>query len=722
MLEAKSLKRATIPSSLLEHPSPGNIQSTRLALHVNDDDSSCWVYIASGCGVYKLEISMQGSLVNKGKESLLIPEQTQVINSSLVNRCPHRSEVQSIALADTESNGCLILGSVDSYGHLIVSKLDDNGKDVDRLSFSVLPQDCGVGEGGWSGLCFSPRQWSMAAVARSFCKTVDIYDQDIHLKTLRTLWYPSSLTFMQNLSSGSDSSILAVTEGCQLTIWDLRIKENGGCLHRISGSIGDIFYAVCYSSAGIAVGGADRTVTIYDPRRWSALSRWVHCSKYEITGLAFSSVDSDYIYIQGVDYEAFCGQWKESKKVFSFRGDSNWLGFSKCSNRDVLGAWCDSGSIFVADVDKANGVLDEMPATDYQGSFASFSHIGRSLLSLRRDQIHSMEATQDAAGQELELEAFQRQVTERFRDLSSAGSDDLLSLSWIQKLLDVFLCCHDEFRTILFNNRAYIHRAPMDRLISEYFERSVKALDVCNAIRDGIEQIRQWNKQIEIVLCALEKQKSLGEGQFRRAKKALVDLAILMLDEKDSNSAVAHRNRSFGRSNLLKDRNLSQFRSLSWSVSRSWSAARQLQAIGNLAAPRTNEIMATMDLPWQGLHTHFSIPRQFVWAIPILSLHERILEESKKRDRRNSCGLLREIHQIEICARRMNELSDSVQFPLTEEREGEVRQRVEEVGLIFEAVKDGLTPLECQVREVFHRIVRSRTEGLDSFARGNYPQ
>lgn len=46
------------------------------------------------------------------------------------------------------------------------------------------------------------------------------------------------------------------------------MKENGGCLQRISGSLGDVFYAVCSSSTGnIAVGGADRTVTIYDPRR-----------------------------------------------------------------------------------------------------------------------------------------------------------------------------------------------------------------------------------------------------------------------------------------------------------------------------------------------------------------------------------------------------------------------------------------------------------------------
>ncbi|EYU17464.1 hypothetical protein MIMGU_mgv1a019722mg, partial [Erythranthe guttata] len=136
-----------------------------------------------------------------------------------------------------------------------------------------------------------------------------------------------------------------------LSIWDLRVKENGGCVHRIMGSVGDVLYAVNESSSGyIAAGGGDRTVTIYDPRKWSAVSRWLNCSKYEITGLNFSSVDHNYIYVQGVDYEVLCGRWRENEKAFSFRGDSNWLGFSKCSNRDILAGWCDSGSVFVADV------------------------------------------------------------------------------------------------------------------------------------------------------------------------------------------------------------------------------------------------------------------------------------------------------------------------------------------------------------------------------------
>lgn len=401
------------------------------------------------------------------------------------------------------------------------------------------------------------------------------------------------------------------------------------------------------------------------------------------------------------------------------------------------------------------GLNVRMPATDYhhhQGSSVPFASFGRAVFSMRRDQVHSMEGTSESSAQEAELELFQKQVTDRFCELSSCSSDELLSISWIGHLLDNFICCQEEFRAILFNNKGYLGRQPMDRFISEYFERSVKALDVCNAIRDGVELIRQWHKYLDIVLIALNSnQRTVGEGQFRRAKKALTDLTIAMLDERDSGSVVAHRNRSFGRNNNnnnSKDlRHPAHFRSLSWSVSRSWSAAKQLQAISNnLTPPKQNEVMATNGLAvavftmssillfvmWtlvaaipcqdRGLQIHFNIPRNFSWGVSVMSLHDKIIEESKKRERRNATGLMKEIYQIEKSARHMTELADSVQFPLAEEREAEVKQSVKELAEVCKTMKEGLDPLERQVREMFHRILRNRTEGLDSLSKPNHSE
>ncbi|XLS44568.1 hypothetical protein HN51_001433 [Arachis hypogaea] len=67
------------------------------------------------------QIALEESLVNKGKESLLlIPQQTEIIASSIINHCSHHFEIQSIVLADTGN--------------------------VDMLTYSVLPLDNGFGE------------------------------------------------------------------------------------------------------------------------------------------------------------------------------------------------------------------------------------------------------------------------------------------------------------------------------------------------------------------------------------------------------------------------------------------------------------------------------------------------------------------------------------------------------------------------------------------------
>ncbi|URD84476.1 hypothetical protein MUK42_19139 [Musa troglodytarum] len=357
-----------------------------------------------------------------------------------------------------------------------------------------------------------------------------------------------------------------------------------------------------------------------------------------------------------------------------------------------------------------------MPATDFQGSSVPFASIGRSILSIRRDQVHTVDGHHHdspggGAAHDLELEVFQKHVADLFVDLA-ADADELLSLAWVRRLLDSFLICQEEFRVILFScskgQRVLLARPPLDRLLSDFFDRAVKALDVCNAIRDGVDQLRLWRQHLEIALAALHGGRPLGEGQLRRARKALTDLTILMLDEKETaggGGAAA---------------SAGHFRSSSWSVSRSWSAARQLQAIGNnLAVPRGNEVSATNGLAFP---THFSVPRNLPWAASITSLHERIFEESKKKDRKNSCGLLKEIQQIEKCSRHLAELLDPVEFPLTEEKDMGLKQGVEELVEVCSALKEGLDPLERQVREVFLRIVRSRTEVLECLSKSHNPE
>uniref|UniRef100_A0ACD5Y9J1 Uncharacterized protein n=1 Tax=Avena sativa TaxID=4498 RepID=A0ACD5Y9J1_AVESA len=427
-----------------------------------------------------------------------------------------------------------------------------------------------------------------------------------------------------------------------------------------------------------------------------------------------------------------------------------------------------------------------MPATDSSSSPAHHTSFGRTILSLRHREIHHgypptpehSHASASSSPDDREIDAFQRHAADLLLDLlpssdpSAAPAPEILSLDWTRHLLDSFLICLEEFRSVLFArdaaDAAALARAPLDRLLADFFDRAVKALDLCNALRDGLDLLRQWRKHLAIAAAALSPASSddasapLGEGQIRRARKALTDLTILMLDDKDAGGG-GQRNRSFGRA-APKDAGQQQgrghhrrsssggsgsgsgsgshFRTLSWSVSRSWSASRQLQAIGgNLPVPRANDVAATGGLAsavytmgavlfvtaWalvaaipcqdRGLQAHFAVPRSFPWASPVTVLYERVLEESKKKDRKHSCGLLKEIHQIERWSRQLMEITDAAQFPLGKEKDAEVREAAEELVQVCETLKEGLDPLERQVREMFHRIVRTRTEILDRLSR-----
>ncbi|KAL7594794.1 hypothetical protein Lser_V15G27605 [Lactuca serriola] len=398
-----------------------------------------------------------------------------------------------------------------------------------------------------------------------------------------------------------------------------------------------------------------------------------------------------------------------------------------------------------------------MPPTDHHGSFLN-------RISIRRNQVVSMDINHE---QELEgLELFQKHVSDRFIQLLPPQSplppiageeipvvdtpETFLSIAWFRKLLDVYLCCESEFKAVLIIGRDATHfsKPPLDRLIPDHLDRTVKALDICNAITHGIELLRHWQRLAQIAVEALE-QRPIVEGHVRRAKRALNTLLTsMMVDDKENNHQVgksAERMWSMSRRGggvvapptVKHNRTISgNPRSFSFCFSKSWSASKQIQAMSNnLVAPRGGEptglalpvyvmssvlvlVMWTMvtAVPCQekvGLGTHFQLPRHLGWAHPMIGLQEKIGEEWKKKEKKGTAGLLAEIQVIERVAQNLIEFTEVFEFPLGVEKEEEVAEQVMELAEICRGMEVGLGPLQLQVRELFHRMVRSRAEVLD---------
>lgn len=385
-----------------------------------------------------------------------------------------------------------------------------------------------------------------------------------------------------------------------------------------------------------------------------------------------------------------------------------------------------------------------MPGTESQGSFLN-------RISIRRNQIASIDNNDQ---DQEDYEIFLKHVSDRFSALLPAvespcathDAPPLLTIAWFHELLDAFLGCEAEFKAILIFGRdpSQFSRPPLDRVRPDLLEKSVKALDVFNAVTNGLDLVHHWQKLGQIAVSAL-RQSPVGEGQVRRARKALSSLLTSMSfdDKENSHGKWTERTKSFGRriggSVASKERSVGNLRSLSWSVAKSWSSAKQVQImLSSLgAAPRGAEA-AGLALPiyifntilvfvvWamvtavpcqerSGLTTHFQIPKNSGWAQPIMVLQERIGEEWKKREKekRGTAGLLEELQRMEKVAHSLVEFADAFVFPLEDEKAAELAAQVEELAEVCRKMEEGLVPLQQQVREVFHRIVKSRGEILD---------
>jgi hypothetical protein len=93
-------------------------------------------------------------------------------------------------------------------------------------------------------------------------------------------------------------------------------------------------------------------------------------------------------------------------------------------------------------------------------------------------------------------------------------------------------------------------------------------------------------------------------------------------------------------------------------------------------------------------------------------LQEKIAEEWKKKEKKGSVGLLEEMQKMEKVGQLLIDFAESFQFPGESEHLDEVKVHVEELADICRKMDEGLEPLQLQIREVFHRLVRTRTEFL----------
>lgn len=120
-------------------------------------------------------------------------------------------------------------------------------------------------------------------------------------------------TTSNNNTTNVLGSLLSVVEGNAVSLWDVRVSGSAACVQRLSDGGGALTCVSTHDSGYLAAGGVDRTVTVYDLRKYSVVNRWINVLKHEMIHLFFSTVNVEYIYVTGLDQEIYCGNWYNTK-------------------------------------------------------------------------------------------------------------------------------------------------------------------------------------------------------------------------------------------------------------------------------------------------------------------------------------------------------------------------------------------------------------------------
>ncbi|PSC73203.1 hypothetical protein C2E20_3792 [Micractinium conductrix] len=398
--------------------SPGAAHGTRVALAALPSTGAAEyeAFVASGRRVYRVcaprphgaPTSLAGE---RGKEGVHIAEAVPgALQAEALDAVQHRAEVQHLALFEEPCCGAgstAVLASVDCYGRAVLAharrcggsgdgSIKDGGGRLQITGVHQLQPTDLLREPGWAGVAVAPGAPSQAAVARHFAKDVTLFDGGMAVRTLHTTYRPSAVQLLStSLAQGPQGGpLVAVAEGPQLSIWDVRGAGRGARVARLSpGPHHGHFFCLAASDAGgaplIGAAGGERGVLVWDPRKWVQLDRWSNCTKYEITGLHFASGNPRLCYVAGMDYEVLCGEWGGNRasrlgggnraanathtglrtgpagadgnggaaaegglgRGVSFRGDSRWMGLAKAAGQDVLAGLTQSRQLYVAEFD-----------------------------------------------------------------------------------------------------------------------------------------------------------------------------------------------------------------------------------------------------------------------------------------------------------------------------------------------------------------------------------
>jgi len=316
--------------------SPGSTNGCRVAVR-NEHE----YFVASRDKLYLVKPSFPTVEAIPSKTGIPVPTQLPDFHEEVINT-PLSREIQSIVYDEPSGDPTKgRIGAIDSRANVCI--VPTNG-----TQYTLAPVGRTI-EDGWAGLAFNPQDPNQLVTSHMFGKSITVWDGDKVVRQQHVPNYPTSISVHPTLN------LILSLEHNLLAIYDPRDKVS--CVKRISAS-NDWLYSIGVGADGsIGIGGATRTLTVYDPRKWAVRAAWPSCLKHEIRSIHFSHADPSLCYVGGLDAEVIAGQWAGSgggaDHFTCLRVDSRWIGLAIDPHRDSLfGCTASGAAYFIKDARK----------------------------------------------------------------------------------------------------------------------------------------------------------------------------------------------------------------------------------------------------------------------------------------------------------------------------------------------------------------------------------
>lgn len=175
------------------------------------------------------------------------------------------------------------------------------------------------GENGWGGVVLD-EGGQRVGVARQWQRSLSIYDTATGglIRTLHTSFGPNSVSWLGAGGAGllpGAEGLIAVAEHKCVSLWDLRVGSTApraACVQRLIPTATSPLYSVNWARGVVGCCGGDRSVYVYDPRRWAIRGRAMGVTKTQAMSVSFSAVDPRLYFVHGADTQLVCGQWDDA--------------------------------------------------------------------------------------------------------------------------------------------------------------------------------------------------------------------------------------------------------------------------------------------------------------------------------------------------------------------------------------------------------------------------